>query len=52
MIGRTQSATIEAFTSLEKEVKGVSLFIYQEKTKYMPVNLIVAPCIFVESLLL
>ena len=28
---------IEAFTSLEKAVKGMNLHINQEKTKYMPV---------------
>jgi sorting nexin-29 len=36
--GRTQSAMIEAFTGLEKAAKGMNLFIYQEKTKYMPVT--------------
>ena len=29
---------IEAFTSLEKEAKGMNLHINQEKTKYMPVT--------------
>jgi len=38
IIGRTQSAMIEAFTSLEKAAKSMNLFINQEKTKYMPVN--------------
>jgi len=37
-IGRSQSAMIEAFTSLEKAAKGMYLFINQEKTKYMPVT--------------
>jgi sorting nexin-29 len=32
IIGRTQSAIIEAFTSLEKAAKGMNLFINQEKT--------------------
>jgi hypothetical protein len=36
IIGRTQSAMIEAITSLEKAAKGMNLFINQEKTKYMP----------------
>ena len=36
--GRTQSAMIEAFTSLEKAAKGMNLFINQEKTKYMPIT--------------
>jgi sorting nexin-29 len=36
--GRTQSATIEAFTTLEKAAKGMNLFINQEKTKHMPVT--------------
>jgi sorting nexin-29 len=35
IIGRTQSAMIEAFTSLEKAAKDMNLFINQEKTKYM-----------------
>ena len=35
---RTQSAMIEAFTSLEKAAKGMNLYINQEKTKYMPVT--------------
>ena len=34
IIGRTQAAMIEAFTSLERAAKGVNLFINQEKTKY------------------
>jgi len=38
IIGRTQSAMIETFTSLEKEAKGMNLFINQENTKYMPVT--------------
>jgi hypothetical protein len=38
IIGRTQSAMIEAFTSLEKAAKGMNLFINPEKTKYMPVT--------------
>ena len=38
IIGRTQSAMIEASTSLEKAAKGMNLFINQEKTKYMPVT--------------
>jgi len=38
IIGRTQPAMIEAFTSLEKAAKGMNLFINQEKTKYMPVT--------------
>jgi hypothetical protein len=38
IIGRTQSATIETFASLEKAAKGMNLFINQEKTKYMPVT--------------
>jgi sorting nexin-29 len=38
IIGRTQSAVIEAFTSLEKAAKDTNLFINQEKTKYMPVR--------------
>jgi sorting nexin-29 len=38
IIGRTQSAMIEAFTSLEKAAKDMNLFINQEKTKYMPVT--------------
>jgi len=29
---------IEAFTSLEKAVKDINLFINEEKTKYMPVT--------------
>jgi len=29
---------IDAFTSLEKAVKGMNMFIKQEKTKYMPVT--------------
>jgi len=31
--GRTQSAVIEALTSLEKAAKGMNLFINQEKNK-------------------
>ena len=38
MIGRTQAAMIEAFTSLEKAAKGTNLFINQEKSKRMPVT--------------
>jgi sorting nexin-29 len=38
IIGRNQSATIEAFTTLENAAKGMNLFINQEKTKYMPVT--------------
>jgi sorting nexin-29 len=38
IIGRTQSAMIEAFTSLEKAAKSMNLLINQEKTKYMPVT--------------
>ena len=38
IIGRTQSAMIEAFTSLEKAAKSMNLFINQEKAKYMPVT--------------
>ena len=38
IIGRTQSALIEAFTSLEKAAKDMNLFINQEKTIYMPVT--------------
>ena len=38
IIGRTQSAIIEAFTSLEKAAKDMNLFTNQEKTKYMPVT--------------
>ena len=38
IIGRTQSAMIEAFTSLEKAAKGMNMFINQEMTKYMPVT--------------
>ena len=38
IIGRTQAAMIEAFTSLEKAAKGMNLFINQEKTKYMRVT--------------
>jgi hypothetical protein len=38
IIGRTQSAMIEAFTSLEKAVRNMNLLIDQEKTKYMPVT--------------
>jgi sorting nexin-29 len=38
IIGRTQAAMIEAFTSLEKAAKGMNLFINQEKTNYMPVT--------------
>jgi hypothetical protein len=37
IIGRTQSAMTEAFTSLEKAAKDMNLFINKEKTKYMPV---------------
>jgi hypothetical protein len=33
IIGRTQSAMIEAFTRLEKAAKDLNLFINQEKTK-------------------
>ena len=36
--GRTQSAMIEAFTSLEKAAKSMNLFINQENTTYMPVT--------------
>jgi sorting nexin-29 len=36
IIGRTQLAMIEAFTTLEKAAKDMNLFINQEKTKYMP----------------
>jgi sorting nexin-29 len=36
--GRTQSAMIEAFNSLEKAAKDMNLFINQEKPKYMPVT--------------
>ena len=35
IIGRTQSAMIEAFTSLEKAAKDMNLFINQEKTIYI-----------------
>ena len=38
IIGRTQSAMIEAFSSLEKAAKDMHLFINQEKTKSMPVT--------------
>ena len=38
IIGRTQSAMIEAFTSLENAAKDMNLFINQENTKYMPVT--------------
>jgi hypothetical protein len=38
IIGRTQSAMIEAFNSLEKAAKDMNLFVNQEKTKYMPVT--------------
>jgi hypothetical protein len=38
IIGRSQSAMIEAFTSLENAAKSMNLFINQEKTKYMPVT--------------
>jgi len=38
IIGRTQVAMIEAFTSLEKAATGMNLFINQEKTKHMPVT--------------
>ena len=38
IIGRTQEAMTEAFTSLEKAAKGMNLFINQEKTKYTPVT--------------
>jgi len=38
IIGRTQSAMIEAFTSLERAAKGMNLFINQEKTKYISVT--------------
>jgi hypothetical protein len=38
IIGRTQAAMIEVFTSLDKAAKGMNLFINQEKTKYMPVT--------------
>ena len=34
IIGRLQSAMIEAFTSLEKAAKDMNLFSNQEKTKY------------------
>jgi len=37
-IGRTQSAMLEAFTSLDKAAESLNLFINQEKTKYMPVT--------------
>ena len=37
IIGRTQSPMIEAFTTLDKAVKDMNLFINQEKTKCMPV---------------
>jgi sorting nexin-29 len=36
IIGRTKSAMIEAFTSLEKAAKDINLFINQENTKYTP----------------
>ena len=38
IIGRTRSATTEAFTSLEKVANSMSLHINQEKIKYMPVT--------------
>jgi len=38
IIGRTQAAMIEAFTTLEKAAKGMNLLINQEKTKYMPLT--------------
>jgi hypothetical protein len=38
IIGRTQSAMIEAFNSLEKAAKDMNLLINQDKTKYMPVT--------------
>jgi len=38
IIGRTQSAMIEAFSSLEKPAKDMNLLVNQEKTKYMPVT--------------
>jgi sorting nexin-29 len=38
VIGRTESAMIEAFTSLEKAAKDMNLFINQEKIKYMTVT--------------
>ena len=38
IIGRTQSAMIEAFNSLEKAARDMNLFINQHKTKYMPVT--------------
>jgi hypothetical protein len=34
IIGRTQSAIIEAFNSLEKAAKDMNLLIHQDKTKY------------------
>ena len=38
IIGRTQSAMIEAFNSLEKAAKDMNLLVNQEKSKYMPVT--------------
>jgi hypothetical protein len=38
IIGRTQSAMFETFTTFKKATKGMNLFINQEKTKYMPVT--------------
>jgi sorting nexin-29 len=38
IIGRTQSALIAAFTSLEKAAKDMNLFTNQEKTKHIPVT--------------
>jgi hypothetical protein len=38
IIGRTQSAMTDAFTSLEKATKGMNLFINQGKAKYLPVT--------------
>jgi len=38
IIGRTQSAMIETFTSLETAARSMNLLINQEKTKYMPVT--------------
>ena len=38
IIGRTQSAMIEAFTTLEKAANGMNLIINQEKTKIYASN--------------
>jgi sorting nexin-29 len=38
IIGRTQSAKIEAFNRLGKAAKDMNLLVNQEKTKYMPVT--------------